>query len=77
MVFRDAASMGRLGILIGLPLAYGVSRLLDASLFELQPIDPFSVAFALAALVVVALTAAWLPAWRAARVNPLIALRDE
>jgi predicted permease len=77
MVFRDAASMGRLGVLIGLPLAYGVSHLLDASLFELQPIDPFSVAFALAAVVVVALTAAWLPAWRAARVNPLIALRDE
>ncbi len=77
MVLRDAASMGRLGILIGLPVAYGISRLLEASLFELQPIDPLSTAFALATLLLVALTAAWLPARRAARVNPSSALRDE
>jgi predicted permease len=77
MVLRDAASMGQLGLLIGLPAAYGVSRLLEASLFELQPIDPVSTAFALVALLLVALTAAWIPARRAARVNPLTALREE
>ena len=77
MVLRDAMRMARLGILIGLPAAYGVSRFLDASLFELEPVDPFSVAFALAALLIVALTAAWLPARRAARVSPVTALREE
>ena len=78
MVLRDAARMARLGILIGLPAAYGVSRFLEASLFELEPVDPFSVAFALAALLLVALTAARLPARRAApRVSPVTALREE
>lgn len=77
MVLRDAASMGRLGILIGLPAAYGVSRFLEASLFELEPIDPFSTALALVVLLLVALTAAWLPARRAARVSPVTALREE
>jgi putative ABC transport system permease protein len=77
MVLRDAASMGWLGILIGLPVAYGVSRLLQAFLFELEPVDPFSAAFALVALLLVGLSAAWIPARRAARVNPVVALRDE
>ncbi len=77
MVLRDAVRMARLGILIGLPAAYGVSRFLQASLFELEPIDPFSAGFALAALLLVALTVAWLPARRAARVNPVTALREE
>jgi predicted permease len=77
MILRDATRMARLGILIGLPAAYGVARVLQASLFELEPVDPFSVAFALAALLLVALTAAWLPARRAARVSPVTALREE
>jgi len=77
MVFRDSFWMVGLGIVIGLPAAYGVARLLEASLFELEPIDPFSAGLALAALSLVALTAAGLPARRAARVNPLTALREE
>jgi ABC-type antimicrobial peptide transport system permease subunit len=77
MVLRDSMWMVGLGILIGLPLAYGVARFLEASLFELEPVDPFSAAVALAVLMVVALTAAWFPARRAARVDPVIALRHE
>jgi predicted permease len=77
MVLRDSFWMVGLGIVIGLPAAYGVARLLEASLFELEPIDPFSAGLALAALSLVALTAAGLPARRAARVNPLTALREE
>jgi predicted permease len=77
MIIRDATRMAGLGILIGLPAAYGVSRFLEASLFELEPVDPLSIAFALAVLLLVALTAAWLPARRAARVSPVTALREE
>ena len=77
MILRDATRMAGLGILIGLPAAYGVSRFLEASLFELDPVDPLSVAFALAVLLLVALTAAWLPARRAAGVSPVAALREE
>jgi predicted permease len=77
LILRDATRMAGLGALIGLPAAYGVSRFMQASLFELDPVDPLSVALALAALLLVALTAAWLPARRAARVSPVTALREE
>jgi predicted permease len=77
MVLRDSMWMVGLGAVIGLPLAYGVARLMEASLFELEPIDPVSAGLALAMLALVALTATWLPAQRAARVDPVIALRHE
>jgi ABC-type antimicrobial peptide transport system permease subunit len=69
MVLRDATRTAGLGILIGLPMAYGISRLLEASLFELQGVDPLSTSLALASLLAVVLAAAWLPARRAAHVN--------
>jgi len=77
MILRDSMGMVGLGILIGLPAAYGVARFLEASLFELRPVDPFSSISALAVLMVVALTATWLPARRAAGINPVAALREE
>jgi predicted permease len=77
MVLHDATRMAGLGILVGLPAAYGVSRLLEASLFELRAVDPLSTALALAALSAVALASAWLPARRASRVSPVTALREE
>jgi ABC-type antimicrobial peptide transport system permease subunit len=58
-------------------MAYGISRLLEASLFELQGVDPLSTSLALASLLAVVLAAAWLPARRAAHVNPVVALREE
>jgi ABC-type antimicrobial peptide transport system permease subunit len=77
MVLRDSLSMILLGLLIGLPAAYIVARFLKASLFELQAIDPVSTGFAVVMLLLVALTAALLPARRAARVDPVTALREE
>jgi predicted permease len=77
MILCDSMGMVGLGLLIGLPAAYGVARFLEASLFELEPVDPFSAIAALAVLLVVAFTAAWLPARRAAGINPVAALREE
>lgn len=77
MILRDSMGMVGLGILIGLPAAYVVARFLEASLFELEPVDPLSAISALAVLLLVAVTAAWLPARRAAGVNPVAALREE
>ncbi|HQZ37674.1 MAG TPA: hypothetical protein PLH72_01445 [Vicinamibacterales bacterium] len=47
------------------------------TLYEVQPLDPITVAAAATILGAVALLAGWLPAWRASRVDPVRALRDE
>jgi ABC-type antimicrobial peptide transport system permease subunit len=77
MVLRDSLSMIVFGFLLGLPAAYIVARFLEASLFELQAIDPASAGFAVVMLLLVAVTSALLPARRAARVDPVTALREE
>jgi predicted permease len=76
MVLRDSLWMVGGGILLGLPCAYAVGRVLKTSLFELQPVDPLTSALAFATLLAVALLAAWIPAQRAARIEPVIALRE-
>jgi ABC-type antimicrobial peptide transport system permease subunit len=77
MVLRDSLWMLGMGILAGVPCAYAVGRFLRTSLFEMDPLDLPTAAFAFGALMVVALLAAWLPARRAARIDPLTALREE
>jgi len=64
-----------LGVLIGLPAAWAASRSVRSMLFGLQPGDPIAIGGAIAVLIVVAHLAAWLPARRAARVDPLVALK--
>jgi predicted permease len=76
MVLRDSLWMVAGGILLGLPCAYAVGRVLKTSLFQLEPVDPLTGALAFAALLTVALLAAWIPAQRAARIEPVIALRE-
>ena len=76
MVLRDSLWMVCGGILLGLPCAYAVGRVLKTSLFELQPVDPLTSVFAFAILLAVALLAAWIPARHAARIEPVIALRE-
>jgi predicted permease len=77
MVLGDSMSMVVAGILIGLPCAYAIGRSLQALLFQLEPLDPATAALSLAGLVAVALLAAWVPARRAATINPIVALREE
>ncbi len=77
MVLRDSIWMVAAGIALGLPCAYAVGRLLQKSLFHLQPADPLTGVLAFAALLVVALLAAWIPARRAASIEPVIALRQD
>ena len=76
MVLRDPLDGGA-GVLIGLPCAYAVARLLKTLLFRLQPFDPQSAALAFLALVAATLLAAWIPARRAASIDPMRALREE
>jgi len=65
------------GVAIGLVLAIGSSRVLVRVLFGLSPLDPLTFTVVLLALIAVALLACWLPARRAARVDPMVALRTE
>ena len=65
------------GTIAGLAGALGLSRLLGSMLFEIQPNDPATFAVVPLVLAAVALLACWSPAWRAASVNPVVALRSE
>lgn len=77
MVLRDSLGMVGTGILIGLPCAYAVARVLKTALFRLEPLDPRTAALSVFALLAVAFVAAWVPARRAARIDPMTALREE
>jgi ABC-type antimicrobial peptide transport system permease subunit len=77
MVLRDSLWLVGIGVLVGMPAAYGIGRYLEDTLFGLEPADPLTAAAALAVLATVAALAAWLPARRAARIDPMAALRDE
>jgi predicted permease len=77
MVLGDSLWLVATGILVGLPCAYAVARLLGGMLFDLQPADPATAAISLSLLATVAALAAWLPARRAARIDPIAALREE
>ncbi|HET9315824.1 MAG TPA: hypothetical protein VFQ51_09550, partial [Vicinamibacteria bacterium] len=66
-----------LGALVGLAGALALSRTLDRLLFETSARDPLAIAGVVALVGVVTLAAAWLPARRASRVDPVRALRSE
>ena len=77
LVLRDTLLLTIAGIAVGLPLAISGARLMRKMLYGMGPGDPLSYAAALAGILLVALVAAWLPARRAASVDPLVALRSE
>ena len=72
---REAGMMTAAGVVLAIPIALGLNRLIAAQLYQIAPWDPVSVLAAAAAIIAVALTAAYIPAARATRVNPIYALR--
>jgi predicted permease len=81
MVMRDALSLVLLGIAIGVPATLAVAKLastqISGLLFGLKPSDPLTILGAIGLLAVVAAIAGYLPARRASRVDPMVALRNE
>ena len=77
MVLAQGARLAAPGIAAGLVAALAVTRLMDTFLFEIQPTDPLTFVGVSALLVAVALLACYLPARRATRVDPIVALRHE
>jgi putative ABC transport system permease protein len=76
-VVRQGMTLTLLGLVIGLLIAVGATRLMTTLLFSVSATDPLTFASVSALLIVVALLACWLPARRAAKVDPMIALRSE
>jgi ABC-type antimicrobial peptide transport system permease subunit len=77
LVLRGALLLVALGMAIGVPAALVVATLVRARLFGVEPADPATIAAAAVAMVVAAGVAAWMPARRAALLDPLVALRYE
>lgn len=77
MVLRESLLLLLAGLGVGLPLALYLARLLRSQLYEMNPFDPGVFLSAMAAIALVTLLSAWLPARRAAGVDPMAALRCE
>jgi predicted permease len=77
MILRQASWLTLAGVALGLASATWLARYVKAMLFGVEPIDPVTLAGAVALMLSVSLLAGWLPARRAARVDPMVALRTE
>ena len=77
LILRDAAVLVAAGIAVGVPVACVLARLAASRFFGVTPGDAASIALAVAALSIAGFLAAWIPARRAARVDPMVALRTE
>ena len=77
MIVRQGLSLAAVGIVVGLFAAFGVTRVVSSLLIGVSPTDAVSFASVPVFLAAVALVASFVPARRATRVDPIIALRNE
>jgi predicted permease len=77
MILRESTWLAAAGIVVGVGAALGLTRLVKSMLYGIQPWDPATLTGGVLILLIVALAAGWIPARRAARVQPMDALRHE
>ncbi|HUL71963.1 MAG TPA: ADOP family duplicated permease [Vicinamibacterales bacterium] len=76
LVFAEGARLGLIGVAIGVPAALAATRVIHSLLFGVDPWDVSALAVAVIALLAAVAAATLVPAWRAVRTNPSIALRE-
>jgi predicted permease len=77
MVLRESLALLTAGLVLGIPIALGAARLIHSQLYRMSPFDPTIFTAATAGIIAVTLLSAWLPARRAAAVDPVVSLRCE
>ena len=77
MVLRQGLKLTALGLALGLAAAYALTRYMQSMLFGVKATDPLTFAAIALLLIVVAIVACWIPARRATKVDPMVALRSE
>jgi len=77
MVLREMLALAAVGLAIGFTAVWETTKFLESFLFGLKPNDPLALAAAVAILIACAILAGYAPAWRAARIDPMVALRHE
>jgi ABC-type antimicrobial peptide transport system permease subunit len=77
MIMRESLVLLAIGTALGMPLAMMTTRIIKEQLFAIDAIDPISFAVALLVVSMMTVIAGWLPARRAASVDPVTALRFE
>jgi ABC-type antimicrobial peptide transport system permease subunit len=75
MVLSEVARLTVAGIALGVSVALSLSQLVRSQLFGISPVDPLTIAVAAVTLALVAMLAGYIPAKRASRVQPIVALR--
>ena len=74
MILRESLTLVCLGVVAGAAATYGLSRLVASMLFGLSATDPLTYGAVALVLIAIALVAAWLPARRASRIDPTVAM---
>ena len=77
MVLRETLLLTVLGIAIGLPAAWAATRAIASMLYGLKPTDPTTIALGIITMLTVTALSGFLPARKASRVDPMVALRHE
>jgi predicted permease len=77
MILRESLLLLAIGLCVGIPAAIAAGRLVQSQLYEISGSDPIAMGCAVLIIAAVTMLAAWLPARRATRVDPMVALRCE